>query len=339
MKISILGAGSFGTAMASHLSRLENEVLLWTISGEQAGAVNKTGHNPFCFQERELGGTKATTSMEEALDFSDRVIVAVPTQAVREVLEKATAIRTGGVHLLNLAKGVEMSTGSLLHRIYSEACPTFVHSTLSGPSHAEEVIEGEPTAVALASLVEGEAESWQKIVGGGNLRIYTSDDIIGLDVGGAAKNIYAVAAGILRAIKLGDNALAALVCRSLAEIMRLGQVMGASPLTLSGLAGVGDLMVTCYSLHSRNFRLGMAIGQGKSLEEASASLGQVAEGAYTVRAIIENGKKFNVELPLAESVYRVLYKAEAPREILKELMARPLKAEMRFQPSGLSHKA
>lgn len=328
MKISILGAGSFGTAMASHLANLGNEVLIWTINKNQADTINNTGYNPLRFQDIKLSNSiRATLSLKDALDFSKRVIVAIPTQAVREVLEKTAAAGSSGEHFLNLAKGIEVRSGSLLHKIYQEKCPGCTYSTLSGPSHAEEIIAGLPTAVALASYADGEAEKWQQIITGGNLRIYTSDDVVGLEVGGATKNIYAIAAGISKAMKLGDNATAALVCRGLAEIMRLGSKMGASPMTLSGLAGVGDLLVTCYSMHSRNFRLGFAIGEGKSFDDAVNSLGQVAEGAYTVRAIIENSKNFNIELPIAEGVYRILYKDESPLKIVKELLLRPLKAE------------
>lgn len=332
MNISILGAGSFGTAMANHLANLGNNVLIWTIDKDQAESINDIGRNPFCFENTNLpDSVKATAALEEALTFSDRIIVAIPTQAVREVLGKVAAAGGSGGHFLNLAKGIEVSTGHLLHSIYEEVCPRIAYSTLSGPSHAEDIISGLPAAVALASCDSEEAINWQGIINGNNFRVYTSDDVIGLEVGGAAKNIYAIAAGITKAMNLGDNALAALVCRSLAEIMRLGNEMGASPLTLSGLAGVGDLMVTCYSIHSRNFRLGLAIGDGYSFDEAVASLGrQVAEGAYTVRAIMENSKKFKIELPLAESVYRVLYSGDYPKEILTELMARPQKAEMCF---------
>lgn len=331
MKISILGAGSFGTAMANHLASLGNDVLMWSIDENQTASINGTGYNTFCFQDIKLPDrVRATLSLEEALDFSRRVIMAIPTQAVREVLAKISASGRSGGHFLNLAKGIEMRSGNLLHKLYEESGLEFTYSTLSGPSHAEEVIANCPTAVALASLAEGEAEKWQEIVAGGNLRIYTSDDVVGLEVGGSAKNIYAVAAGISKAMKLGDNAMAAIVCRGLAEIMRLGREMGASPLTLSGLAGVGDLMVTCYSMHSRNFRLGLAIGGGQSFDDAVVSLGQVAEGAYTVRAIVENSKKFNIELPIAESVYKILYKEVSPQTIVQELLSRPLKAEMVF---------
>ncbi|MPM84000.1 Glycerol-3-phosphate dehydrogenase [NAD(P)+] [bioreactor metagenome] len=268
--------------------------------------------------------------MDEALNFSDRVIMAIPTQFEREVCQNVAATGKKNIHMLNLAKGIEISTGYLLHKVHEEESPENIYSALSGPSHAEEVLIGCPTAVALASFHEGEAESWQKILTGNNFRVYTSDDVIGLEVGGATKNIYAVAAGISKAMKLGDNALAAIACRGLAEIMRFGKKLGAKPMTLSGLAGVGDLMVTCYSMHSRNFRLGLAVGSGKTFDEAAKELGQVAEGAYTVRAVIENSKKFDVEMPLAEGVYRILYKGESPESIMRELFSRPLKAERLF---------
>lgn len=331
MNITILGAGSFGTAMAKHLADIGNDILMWTIDPVQSESINNQKRNTFCFQDTILPeNIKCTLDLKEALDFSDRIIMAIPAQIEREVCEKIAATGHKGGHMLNLAKGIEISTGYLLHKVHEELCPQFIYSALSGPSHAEEVLIGCPTAVALASFTEGEAESWQKILTGNNFRIYTSDDVIGLEVGGATKNIYAVAAGISKAMNLGDNAIAAIACRGLAELMRLGKKLGASPLTLSGLAGVGDLMVTCYSMHSRNFRLGLAIGSGKTLEEATKELGQVAEGAYTVRAVVENSKKFGVEMPLAEGVYRVLYCKEKPEDLLKELFARPLKAEMKF---------
>ncbi|MDL2299065.1 NAD(P)-dependent glycerol-3-phosphate dehydrogenase [Synergistaceae bacterium OttesenSCG-928-D05] len=331
MNITILGSGSFASAMAMHLAALDHSVLLWSIDNEQVDAINLTGYNTFCFKDMKLSeNIKATLSLEKALDFSEWYIMAIPTQFEREVLEKIARITKAPGHMLNLAKGIEITTGNLLHTVHAEICPNFTYSALSGPSHAEEVAIGCPTCVALASKTPGEAEAWQKIINGNNFRIYTSDDVVGLEVGGATKNIYAVAAGIARAMELGDNAVAALACRGLAEIMRLGHKMGASPLTLSGLAGVGDLMVTCYSMHSRNFRLGLAIGQGKTFDQAVAELGQVAEGAYTVRAVVENSKKFEVELPLAESLYRVIYKNESPQALLSELLARPPKPEMRF---------
>ena len=332
MNITLLGAGSFGTAMASHLADLGHSVLMWTIDEEQAKSINSCGRNTFCFQDTVLNSKiKCTMDMNEALDFSDRLIMAIPTQFEREVCEKIKNSGHSGAHMLNLAKGIEITTGDLLHKIHEELCPNFTYSALSGPSHAEEVLIGCPTAVAVASKTDGEAEGWQKILTGNNFRVYTSDDVIGLEVGGATKNIYAVAAGISKAMKLGDNALAAIACRGLAEIMRFGHRMGASPLTLSGLAGVGDLMVTCYSMHSRNFRLGLAVGEGRTLSEAAEALGQVAEGAYTVKAIVQNSKKYNVDMPLAESVYRILYENESPDKILRELFARPLKEDLNIK--------
>ena len=331
MNITMLGAGSFGTGMSKHLADLGHNIFMWTIDKEQSESINKSGRNTFCFQDTILPRTiKCTMDMDEALNFSDRVIMAIPTQFEREVCQKVAATCKKNLHMLNLAKGIEISTGYLLHKVHEEESPENIYSALSGPSHAEEVLIGCPTAVALASFHEGEAESWQKILTGNNFRVYTSDDVIGLEVGGATKNIYAVAAGISKAMKLGDNALAAIACRGLAEIMRFGKKLGAKPMTLSGLAGVGDLMVTCYSMHSRNFRLGLAVGSGKTFDAAAKELGQVAEGAYTVRAVIENSKKFDVEMPLAEGVYRILYCGESPELIMRELFSRPLKAEQLF---------
>ncbi|MGE4445810.1 MAG: NAD(P)H-dependent glycerol-3-phosphate dehydrogenase [Synergistaceae bacterium] len=331
MNITMLGAGSFGTGMSKHLADLGHNILMWTIDKEQSESINNSRRNTFCFQDTILPQTiKCTMDMDEALNFSDRVIMAIPTQFEREVCQKVAATGKKNLHMLNLAKGIEISTGFLLHKVHEEESPDNIYSALSGPSHAEEVLIGCPTAVALASFHKGEAESWQKILTGNNFRVYTSDDVVGLEVGGATKNIYAVAAGISKAMKLGDNALAAIACRGLAEIMRFGIKLGADPMTLSGLAGVGDLMVTCYSMHSRNFRLGLAVGSGKTLDEAAKELGQVAEGAYTVRAVVENSKKFDVEMPLAEGVYRILYGGESPELIMRELFARPLKAEQLF---------
>lgn len=331
MKITVLGAGSFGTAFAAHLALFGHEVKMWTRDRERAKHINKFHTNISCFSDTELPkAVSAAYDIAEALEFSEYIVMAIPTQSQREVCGKLAPLAREGSHMLNLAKGIEISTGNMLHQLHRELCPKLVYSALSGPSHAEELLFDMPTAVALASADEDEARLWQRIVSGGSFRIYTGTDVIGLEVGGATKNIYAIAAGISKALDLGDNALAAIACRGLAEIMRFGAKLGAKPLTLSGLAGVGDLMVTCYSFHSRNFRLGLGIGSGKTLKEASEELGQVAEGAYTVRAVVENAQKFNVEMPLADAVYRVLYKEESPAELLRELFARPLKTEMRF---------
>lgn len=329
MNITIFGAGSFGTATAVHLAMLGHNIMLWTRRQTQAEQINTAHTNDFCFKNIRLSDAiTATDNIAVALAHSDRYIAAIPAQSLRDVCIKLASFYPKRGHMLNLAKGMEITTGKLPNCICSELCPQLIYSVLSGPSHAEEVILNLPTTVALASRVDTEAKSWQNIMNGGNFRVYTATDVTGVETGGALKNIYAIAAGISRALKLGDNALAALASRGLAEIMRFGVKLGASPLTLSGLAGAGDLMVTCYSMHSRNFRLGLAIGQGKSLKEAAAELGQVAEGAYTVRAVIENSIRFNVEMPLADAVYRVLYNGAKPQTVLKELFARPPKPEM-----------
>ena len=308
MKITMLGAGSFGTAMSKHLADLGNDILMWTIDKEQADSINSTGRNTFCFQDTVLpDNIKCTLDMDEALSFSDYVIMAIPTQFEREVCRKVAA--TGkNLHMLNLAKGIEISTGYLLHKVHEEESPDNIYSALSGPSHAEEVLIGCPTAVTLASFTKGEAENWQKILTGNNFRVYTSDDVVGLEVGGATKNIYAVAAGISKAMKLGDNALAAIACRGLAEIMRFGKAGGRS-MTLSGLAGVGDLMVTCTACTQGTSGSAWR-SKRQSFDAAAKELGQVAEGAYTVRAVVEN-REVGCEMPPKESTG--YFTAESPR--------------------------
>ena len=330
MKITILGAGSFGTSMACQLAAKGHEILLWTNDSVQCESINLAHRNSFCFQNTELPQKiSCTLDLKAALDFSSRVILAIPTQAVRGVLEQVASVKTG-FSMLNLAKGVEISTGKLIHEINAEICPANIYSVLSGPSHAEELLQGCPTTVALASFTSGEAEKWQELLSGGKFRVYTSDDVIGLEIGGAVKNIYAIASGVISALKLGDNARAAMACRGLAEMMRIGEKMGAKPITLAGLAGVGDLMVTCCSDLSRNFRLGVKIGEGKTLDEAIKEIGQVAEGAYTVRAIAQNSKQFAVEMPLADGIYKILYEGLSPEKLIKQFFARPLKKELDF---------
>jgi len=331
--VTVFGAGSWGTALADLAARRGHDVALWCRSDDQARAINLTGHNPRYLSESALDpAITATSSLEEAAGHSGHWILAIPTQALREVLARLAPLCPPGVSACNVAKGIEISSRKLIHEIVEEMLPQARYSILSGPSHAEEVVKGQPTAVVVASSRSEEASLWQGLLNGGTFRVYTGTDVVGVEVGGAVKNVMAVAAGVARAMGLGDNAIAALVSRGLAETMRLGARLGARPLTLAGLAGVGDLMVTCYSHHSRNFRLGLALGEGLSLEEAMDRLGQVAEGATTVKAMVAMGRELGVELPLAEAVHSVLYGAMAPARVLEALFSRDPKPEL---PPGL----
>jgi len=327
-KLTIFGGGSWGTALADTAARSDNDVLLWSIERDNMRTLNQKHYNPGYLGDHKIHPfVRGTSDLDEAADHSDKWLFVVPTQYVRDVLSKLNSINRQPVHFCNAAKGLEISTMSRISQVAREKLPSAVISVLSGPSHAEEVIQKMPTAVVVASHEDSAATMWQEMLSTNYLRIYTSQDIAGVEIGGAVKNVIAIASGIAHTMKLGDNATAALVSRGLAEIMRLGAKMGAHPLTLAGLAGVGDLMVTCYSIHSRNYRLGMAIGEGKKFDEAVEELGQVAEGAYTVKAIVKLAKRLDVDLPLSQGVYSILYENVSPTKKLEELMTRDPKPE------------
>lgn len=328
-RITVFGAGSWGTALADLLARKGHHTTLWCRRPEQARAINSTGRNPDYLKTSDLSPSlEAVSSLEEASGNSELHVCAIPTQNVRGFLEEAKAFWPGDARMCNVAKGIEISTGMRISQIVSEVLPRCTYSVLSGPSHAEEVIDGKPTAVVIASATPGEAELWQDIFSGRSFRAYSSDDVAGVEIGGAVKNVIAIAAGIAASREMGYNTLAALACRGLAEVMRLGARCGAHPLTLAGLAGVGDLMVTCFSNLSRNYKLGKAIGEGMSLDEAMRSLGQVAEGAYTVDALVKHARELGVELPLTEAVHRILYDGVSPECIMVSFFGRELKPEL-----------
>jgi glycerol-3-phosphate dehydrogenase (NAD(P)+) len=327
--ITVFGGGSWGTALAHHLASEGRDVLLWCRSAEQARSITLTGRNPRYLKNVTLDTSLLSTAhLADAAEFSSYWISAVPAQAFRPMLERLAPFFREGTRLCNVAKGIEIASGRRLSQVMAEILPGQPYSILSGPSHAEEVVAGQPAALVVASDREETALEWQGKTMTKSLRVYTSTDIVGVEIGGAVKNVIAIAAGIARAMGLGDNAAAALVTRGLAEIMRLGSRLGANPLTLAGLTGAGDLMVTCFSGLSRNYRLGWEIGKGKTLDEASASLGEVAEGAFTVRALVEHAEELQVEIPLCRAVYGALYEKASPRELMEALLLRSPKPEI-----------
>jgi len=326
--VSVFGAGSWGTALANLLGENGHNVTLWCRRADQARTINVTGENPKYLRGHPISpNVTATSKIEEAVE-SSLWVIALPTQTIRSFLTDVAQIAPLRPYICNVAKGIEIMSLSTVSGIVKDVMGDVSYSVLSGPSHAEEVIQGLPTAVVVASLDHEVAERWQAIFSRSTFRVYTSNDVVGVEIGGAVKNVIAIAAGIAKAIALGDNTLAALVSRGLAEIMRLGAKMGANPLTLAGLAGVGDLVVTCFSDHSRNLRLGLAVGKGKSMAEALGELGQVAEGAYTVKALKEMGRKVSEELPIVDAVYDILYNGIAPEEALNALLLRDPKPEL-----------
>ncbi len=326
-KIVVFGAGSWGTALAQLLASRGREVILWARNTEQIRAMTATGHNPKHLRNFDLSPhIEFTSNLEEAAQASPRWVAAVPTQSLRELTTKLALHAPEELSLCNVAKGIEISTGMRPSQIVAEKMPRAKYSILSGPSHAEEIMTGEPAAVVVAGP-PGEAGTWQTYFMTPRFRVYTSQDITGVEIGAAVKNVIAIGTGIARAMGQGDNAVAALVTRGLAEIMRLGARMGANPLTLSGLAGVGDLMVTCYSMHSRNYRLGLELGKNIPFEEAVKHLGEVAEGAYTVRALTEHAEQLGVELPICRAVHKVIYGGAEPQKAMGDLLLRSPKPE------------
>lgn len=332
MRFSVLGAGSFGTAVANNLARRGKDVALWCRSAEQAQAINDNHRNPKRLKDSDLDlSLTAHSDLEHAVKSADGIIVAVPTQNLRDLLENIAllGVPVQGKLFLSLSKGIEISSGLMPHQVFEEMLPGCSFSALCGPSHAEEVVRDLPTAVIAASDDFSAALSWQNELNSPHFRVYTSSDVIGVEMGAAVKNVIAIAVGISHSLNFGDNARAALTTRGLAEIMRLGIVMGADPLTFAGLAGVGDLMATCYSVHSRNFRFGMAIGRGLSPEQAFAEIGEVVEGAYTAEALSAYAGKAGIELPISGAVHSILYEGASLKEVIGKLLFREPKPERR----------
>ena len=330
MRFAVLGAGSFGTAVANSLARRGLATVLWCRDPEQAQVIASVHRNPKHLKGYGLAPfLEATSDMAAALATASHVITALPTQALRGVLERVRDLPIEGKRFLSLSKGIEIATGLLPHRIFAEVLPGASLAAMSGPSHAEEVVRDLPTAVIAASEDPDAAMDWQARMNSPHFRVYTSGDVLGVEMGAAVKNVIAIAVGVACALELGDNARAALATRGLAEIMRLGVAMGANPLTLAGLAGVGDLMATCYSAHSRNFRFGLAVGRGKTPALAAEEVGEVVEGAHTVRALTAYARRAGIELPIAEGVFAFLYEGASLHEVIEGLLFREPKPENR----------
>ena len=325
---AILGAGSFGTALAKLLApRLTSAVLI----GRDAAttqAINRDHENPHYLSGILLAGNvTASCRVEDALAHP-LVIFAVPTSATREMAQQlAAAGLPAGTTLLSCAKGIEKHTGERMSQVLREVFPANPIAALSGPNHAEEIATGMATCAVIGSEDHALAVRLQELFTFDYFRSYTSDDLAGIELGGAVKNVYAIAAGMAHGLGLGDNAVAALVTRALAEMTRLGTALGGRSETFSGLSGVGDLIVTCFSEHSRNHRVGFAIGKGKSLDEAVAALGMVAEGVPNAYSIHEAARRVGVRTPIIDAVYGILYDGKPARLAMKELLCRDLRPE------------
>lgn len=331
MKITVLGDGSWGTALALNLFHNGHQVTLWGRTAEHMVAIQRDGENkrflpgvPF---PREIN---ATSDIAAAVNGADMIVIGTPSQYMRGTLEKLKPyVDKENQILVNIAKGIE--TGSLLRmsELFREVLGEVRYTVLSGPSHAEEVSKGVPTLVVAASENMKDAKKVQNTFLNERFRVYTSKDVIGVELGGALKNVFAIAAGIIDGIGLGDNSKAALMTRGCAELSRLGVKLGGRRQTFSGLGGIGDLIVTCMSRHSRNRHVGEELGKGRKLPEIIESMNNmVAEGVKTCESAKMLAEKAGVETPLVNGVYDVLFRERPPQEIIYELMTRKAKAEL-----------
>ncbi|MGH9971520.1 MAG: NAD(P)H-dependent glycerol-3-phosphate dehydrogenase [Pyrinomonadaceae bacterium] len=331
-RIAVIGGGSWGTALGIVAARAGHDVRLWSrneevvqsINGQHVNSVYLTGF-PIPTELR------ATSEVSEALDQRELVILAVPSHAIRGVLQSMALVVEPGMVFISATKGIEIETGRRISQIVSEVVgkrfsPSFV--CLSGPSFAKEVVARHPTAIVAASKSDELSRSVQSTLSFENLRIYTNDDVVGTEVAGSAKNVMAIAAGIVAGLGFGSNSVAALITRGLAEITRLALKEGAKLETLMGLAGLGDLVLTCTGSLSRNRFVGQELGKGRSLDEITRGMKEVAEGVKTTRALKHLSKQLGVEMPITEEVNAVLYEGKTAREAAANLMTRPLRDEV-----------
>ncbi|MCA0985797.1 NAD(P)H-dependent glycerol-3-phosphate dehydrogenase [Guptibacillus algicola] len=324
--ISVIGAGSWGTALAIVLADNNHNVKVWARREDLANEINQNHTN-----EKYLPGItlptalQATTSLAECVDGTDAILLVTPTKALREVLPELKGLLKNSVSIIHASKGIEPGSLMRISQVIEEEIPENLRKSvvvLSGPSHAEEVSLRHPTTVTVSSKNIEDAEYAQGLFINSNFRVYTNDDIIGVELGGALKNIIALGAGLSDGLGYGDNAKAALITRGLAEIARLGAAMGANPLTFMGLTGIGDLVVTCTSAHSRNWRAGNLLGKGKNLDEVLENMGMVVEGVRTTKAAYYLAKEQNVEMPITSVLYDVLFNNKEPKDGVDQLMGR-----------------
>ncbi len=330
-RAAVLGAGSWGTALASHLAQLGVETVLWARRPELAAAIRDSGANRDYLPGFALPPNLMVTGrLEEALSGRGLVLSVVPAQATRPILRQAASGLAAEADLVIASKGIEERSGLRLTQVANEELPPALRArigVLSGPSFAAEVAKGDPTAVVVAARDGRVAERVQAALSGRNLRVYRNADPIGIELGGALKNVIAIATGIVEGLGFGSNTRAALITRGLAEMSRLGVALGGQAATFAGLAGMGDLVLTCTGLLSRNRTLGVEIGRGRRLDEALAGTRTVAEGVATTRAVVALAARHVVDMPIATRVAQVLFEARPPREAVEELLARPLKEE------------
>ncbi len=326
--VSIIGAGSWGTALAKLLHKNGHKVTVWSVLEEEIDMLNEEHEHT-----EKLPGVKLpedmvfTTDLEAAVKGKEVLVLAVPSPYTRSTSHRMKEYVTGGQIIVDVAKGIEEKTLMTLSRIIEEEIPQARVAVLSGPSHAEEVGRGIPTTIVVGAKEKETAEYLQNLFMNEVFRVYISPDVLGIELGAALKNVVALAAGIADGLGYGDNTKAALITRGITEISRLGTAMGGRAETFSGLTGIGDLIVTCASMHSRNRRAGILIGKGYTMEEAMQEVKMVVEGVYSAKAAMALAEKYGVQLPIIEQVNAVLFHGKTADEAVKDLMLRDKKLE------------
>ncbi|SHE43690.1 glycerol-3-phosphate dehydrogenase (NAD(P)+) [Seinonella peptonophila] len=324
-RVAVLGAGSWGTALATVLADNGCNVMVWARRKELAEEIDQHHTNQKYLPNQILPASiHATHSLRDAVIDRDIILFVVPSQVVRTVAKEVCPYVKENAMILHASKGFELETYKRISEVLIEECVDWKErlAVISGPSHAEEVVRRSPTTVVVASESNQVAEEAQSVLMNSYFRVYTNPDLIGVEVGGALKNIIGLASGVAAGLDYGDNALAALMTRGLAEIARLGIQLGADPLTFVGLAGIGDLIATCTSQHSRNWRAGYLLGRGEELQQILTEMGMVVEGVKTTQAAYSLARKYQVEMPIADQLYSILFQKKHPKQAVSELMNR-----------------
>jgi len=330
-KIGVIGAGAWGTSLAMLLSDKGHDVTLWMYEKDLADETAKTRENRVYLPGFKLArGINVTSSLETAVNDKALVLSVVPSHTARMVTKELAPFLSANSIIVSASKGIELDTLMPLSDVFRDVLPKQFHNRLgflSGPSFAKEVAQKMPTAVALASYDPQVGKKAQEIFSNAYFRVYTNPDVIGVELGGSLKNVVAIAAGVLEGMGMGYNTMAALLTRGLAEMARLGVAMGANLQTFSGLAGMGDLVLTCTGGLSRNRTLGTRLGKGEKLSDILGGMKAVAEGVKTAKSARDLARKYNVDMPIVDEVYQLLYEGKAPKQAVKDLMSRELKGE------------
>ena len=320
LKVGLLGGGSWGTTVAS-LTAKNSPTTIWARNPKTVEEINQFHTNEKYLPNAKLTRSlKASNSIKETVEYADVIVLGIPSQSLRKVLEEAKPYIRPWVPIINLAKGLEISTKMRMTEIIEEILPGHPAGVLTGPNLAKEIHFGKAAAAVIAMVDDTIAKKLQTVFSSGLFRVYTNSDVIGCELGGALKNIYAIATGMGDGANAGDNTRSALITRGLAELTRLGIAMGGKKSTFSGLAGMGDLVATCSSTKSRNHHVGFQLGKGKSLDQIISEMNEVAEGVKTAKVVMELSKEYNIDMPITEEIYKVLYEGNTVNDAFRGLL-------------------